>query len=133
MPHVSQHKIKADIRKKIERHVISAISDTSRKRRNGIFREIITPTEHLMIAKRFAIILGIHKSTPTHQLARTLKVSPSTVARYEKAVDDGKYNETLLFLKENSYSPFIKLLVDLAKIPFDAPKKSLNQFLKEEM
>ena len=45
-------------------------------------RELLTPTERIMLAKRLSLVLMLKRGFPFSVIERTLKVSPSTVLRF---------------------------------------------------
>ncbi len=132
MPHISKHAVAEKVVQELENRVVAFISNTGSKTRNNIFKEILTKTERFMIAKRLAMIYLIQKGTPTHTISEMLKVSPSTVARFENKLEHGYFTHTVLWLENNtSMNKVLKLIFDLAAIPFEAQKKSLGQLIDE--
>jgi hypothetical protein len=61
MPHLSKHKISKEVKEQIDKKVIGFLTDTNQKVRKGIFNEIFTNTERLMITKRISMIYMIGK------------------------------------------------------------------------
>src|SRR3989338_1485253 len=102
MPHVSRHKVQDSTKRELEDYIASFLADTGSKARQNIFRELLTPTERLMIAKRLAMLYFISKNVPTHRISQTLRVSPSTVARFETAVGAGAYSNIILWINRHS-------------------------------
>lgn len=132
MPHVSKHAIAEKVVQELEERIIAVLSDTGSKTRNKIFKEILTKTERLMIAKRLAMIYLIQKGTATHTISEMLKVSPSTVARFEYKLEQNYFTHTASWVKNHTaMNKVLKLIFDLAAIPFEAQKKSLGQMLDE--
>ncbi|KKT56850.1 MAG: hypothetical protein UW81_C0020G0015 [Candidatus Giovannonibacteria bacterium GW2011_GWC2_44_9] len=85
MPHVSRKKLK----KKVFIKIGEKLSDTVAKANSArevrwIFKELITPTECVMLAKRLAIILMLEKGHSFNTIQRTLKVTPQTIVRFWK-------------------------------------------------
>ena len=129
MPHISKHALAEKVIKELERHIVTVISDTGSKTRNKIFSEILTKTERLMLAKRLAMIYLIQKGTATHTISEMLKVSPSTVARFENRLGKNHFTHTALWVKNHTdMNKMLRLIFDLVTIPFEARKKSLKQF-----
>ncbi len=132
MPHVSKHAIAEKVLHELENRITAVLSDTGLKARNKIFKEILTRTERLMIAKRLTMIYLIQKGIPTHTVGEMLKVSPSTVARFENALEQGHFSHTASWVKNHTaMNKVLKLIFDLAAIPFEAQKKSLGQMIDE--
>lgn len=132
MPHISKHAIAENVIRELEERVIAVISDTGSKTRNRIFKEILTKTERLMIAKRLAMIYLVQKDTATHTISEMLKVSPSTVARFEDKLERKHFTHTASWVKNHTaMNKVLKLIFDLAAIPFEAQKKSLGRMMDE--
>ncbi len=133
MPHISKHAVAEKVVREIEDRIIAVLSDTGSKTRTKIFKEILTKTERLMIAKRLAMIYLAQKGTATHTISETLKVSPSTVARFENRLEQNHFKHTASWVKSHApMNKVLKLIFDLAVIPFEAQKKSLGQMLDEQ-
>ncbi len=133
MPHLSRHKVASSVEQELERHVQSLLEDMHTGRRKGLFRELFTKTERMMLAKRLAMLLLISRDVPTLTVCSTLRVSPSTVARFEHDVERGKYVETVAwFGKYRAIKKMLRLLGDIASIPFDTRGTSLRSLLAKE-
>lgn len=133
MPHVSKHKIDEEVRQELEKHIVSFLSDTTASTRRSLFKEILTRTERLMIAKRLAIVFLLQEEVATHTISRRLRVSSSTVARLEEKVERGEYAEIRKWMGNKKNHAFRKVLVDLLILPFEAQYKSLNQLIGEDI
>ncbi|MES2087489.1 MAG: helix-turn-helix domain-containing protein [Patescibacteria group bacterium] len=132
MPHVSKHLVAEKVLRELEEHIIAVLSDTGLKARNKIFKEILTKTERLMVAKRLAMIYLIQKGRATHEISEMLKVSPSTVARFENQLEQKCFIHTASWVKNHvAMNRVFKLIFNLAAVPFEAQKKSLGQMLDE--
>ena len=85
MPHVSRKRVKKHIFKRMSNEFVNAIASLKGSSEiRGFLNEILTPTERVMLAKRSAIVLMLRKRYSFLAIRRTLKVSPSTVARFWK-------------------------------------------------
>jgi len=132
MPHISQHKLAERAVRELEEQVSLFIVEAGGKTRRHIFKEILTSTEHLMIAKRLLLILLIAKGGSTRIISAYLKMSPSTVARFERQMEQGKYKNTQQWLQSQSgTSKVMRILEQLASIPFEARRKSLYRLVDE--
>lgn len=132
MPHLSKHKISNELKDQINKKIIDFLTDTKLKTRKDIFYEIFTYTERLMVAKRIAMIYMISKNIPPYSISNTLKVSPSTVARFAKGIEKGKYQITASWIKNYKSMPkILELLFDVASVPFDVQTKSLKQIIED--
>ena len=97
MPHVSRKKLK----KKVFIKIGEQLSDTIAKANSAqelkwIFKELVTPTERIMLAKRLAIILMLERGYSFDIIQKTLKVTPQTIVRFWK------------ISKQSSYKPILK-------------------------
>jgi len=130
MPHVSKHQIPKETIEKIDEYLVSFLSETGDKTRQRVFRELFTKTERLMIGKRLILILLIQQKIPTHKISEILKMSPSTVASFEKRINSGMYLYTKKWLgKEKIRSAIVRTINKLFAIPFEVQGKSLKQLL----
>ncbi|PCI29755.1 hypothetical protein COB55_01620 [Candidatus Wolfebacteria bacterium] len=112
MPHVSQKKLSDQKNKEIYFDFLHIFTDKgtghSRKKMLG---ELLTPTEKVMLAKRLAIVVLLHKGVSTYQIENALKVSPSTTARIRLQVEVGFYNEISKYVsKKGSGKDFLDIL-----------------------
>ena len=115
----------------MEERLSSLLAETGAKRQSA-FRELLTPTEHMMLAKRLSMIFLISKEVPTHKISEVLRVSPSTVARFEVAYGRGVYKNLHIWLNsKNRGDKLFRLLIDILAVPFEAQHKSLSQMIAE--
>src|SRR3989338_395322 len=85
MPHLSKKSLRRKTFHRVSRDLIAMISGLESQREIKTFlTELLTPTERVMLAKRLAIIFMLKKNYSFETVWRTLKVSPSTVARFWK-------------------------------------------------
>ena len=133
MPHLSKNKLNQKILDDLDGYLLSFLVDTDAKTRKLVFREVLTRTEKLMIAKRLAMLYYISKGESTHEIGRLLKVSSSTVARFELALEKKHFGNTEKWVRKYlSSSKFLRLLIELVAIPFEARQKSFKQFVDEK-
>ena len=134
MPHVSKHKLKEKTERDIEDRLMLFLNTTTLKTRKGIFDELFTKTERLMIAKRLAILFLVNDGLPTHTISERLRVSPSTVARFENSSRKGRFKTTISWLAKNKIAhSAVRFIADLVSVPFDAQKKSLYKVIDESL
>lgn len=83
MPPVSKRFVNPKISRNIWELLVKAIGKADkRKELMPLFRDLLTPTERVMIAKRLAVaFLLLRKDYDQRQIGNTLKVSTATVAR----------------------------------------------------
>lgn len=97
MPHVSSKRVKKDIFKRMTNEFVNMLSDLKSKEEIREFiKELLTPTERIMLAKRLAIIMMLKKGYPFHVIERTLKISSSTSIRFWKII---KMNDFSVIMK----------------------------------
>ncbi|MEK7139914.1 MAG: hypothetical protein AAB805_01170 [Patescibacteria group bacterium] len=132
MPHISAHSVSEKTKKDLDLYILAFLEQTGSRVRKNVFHELLTKTERIMLSKRLAILLFIIRGIPTHMIAKTLKMSPSTIARFETLVDRGAFTHTRKWLSQKRVEDkILNALVDLVSIPFKAQRKSLSQLLDE--
>jgi len=132
MPHISRHKPNKRTMQELEDRLMLFLSSTGLKTRQEIFRELLTETERLMIAKRLSILFFIMKDVPTHTISKRLRVSPSTVARFELKASHKTFSKTISWLRRSKEAhSALRFIVDLISIPYKAQRKSLARSIDE--
>jgi len=132
MTHISKRVVSTATLKQIDELILASFTDTGTKERQQIFRELLTKTERLMLAKRLAMLSLIQKNVSTFHISRLLQVSPSTVARFEVEVDQGKYRHTSAWLSTyRKLHKILRLLANLTVIPFQARRNSFAKIVNE--
>ena len=110
----------------------SLLEEMHVERRKNLLHELLTKTERVMISKRLMLIFLISRNESTLTISKILSVSPSTVARFEMLVEQGKYRDLILWLgKHRTMKRILQLLEDIASVPFEAHGTSLNQLIKK--
>lgn len=119
MPHISKNPVSEKVLRTIDAKFISLLSAHTSKR-NKILGQLLTETERVMLAKRLSIIFLITRGLSTHKISSLLKVSPSTVARFERKVSAGACTDLCEWLNtKNTGMSILETLVDVAMVPFD--------------
>ncbi|TSD04941.1 MAG: hypothetical protein Greene07147_858 [Parcubacteria group bacterium Greene0714_7] len=132
MPHISKHRLTQETKQELEDRVFAFLFDTQMRDRKKIFRELFTRTERTMIAKRLTLIFLISQELPPYSISRVLKMSPSSVARFQKALNKGEYAATSLWLKPKGIrGQFLSFFDDVADVLFSGKRKSIAQILKD--
>ena len=132
MPHISKYKLKKRTMQELEERVMLFLSTTSMKTRQEIFRELFTPTERLMIAKRLSLIFLITEQASSHEISKRLRVSSSTAMRFQNAVSRNAFAGTIKWLARNKKAhAALRFIADLVAVPFEAQNKSLARFMDE--
>jgi hypothetical protein len=132
MPHVSRHALTEKAKRHMTDCLTLFLSDHHVGRRKKVFREMLTKTERTMLAKRFVMLHLIREGCPTHTISSLLRVSPSTVARFEVKIEKGLYAETIQWLQMGRNTSRIEEVIrDILATPFEAQKKSFSRRLRE--
>ncbi len=132
MPHLSKQKLDESIQDKLDDCVVAFLVETSYGTRQKIFKELFTKTERMMIAKRLTMLSLIIQNTPTHEVGRILKMSSSTISRFELLVEMGRFDQTVRWLKmDRIRNSVVRILVSLLSVPFEARRKSLKRLIEE--
>lgn len=111
MAQVSRRKIKEE---KLERifdlffDVIVKVKD--KKQADNVLKELLTPTERIMIAKRIACFYLIMKNVPSREIKKLISYSTSTAAYMKYALDTSKSLKDFIKkrMKDEAVINFIK-------------------------
>ncbi len=94
MAHVSKIPMNDSDRRRIAGNLMKTLfSDSGRGK--TILPTLLTKTERVMLAKRLAVIIMIEKDYSSYEIWKKLKISTSTIKRYELAMDAGLYDPIL--------------------------------------
>lgn len=121
MPHISKKYLDRKVFLAMyERFYDTLVSLRNKSESVRLTNELLTPTERVMIAKRLAILYLIHKGHSIYEVEQTLKVSPSTVARYQLKHDSKDFDFLLSIFKKSDglgaiFNTFEKFLSHRAK------------------
>ena len=133
MPHVSKRKMPPSVEGAIEKHMLDFLEVMSPQTRRTMFSELLTRTERIMLAKRLSILFLITRGQPTLAISEMLRISPSTVARFELAVRRDNYPHITRWCdKHRTAKEAMRLVEEFVGIFFESYSKSLNQILKEQ-
>jgi len=92
MPHVSRHVPQKKISDRtLDLFVECITAKWSENERRIFLLDLLTPTERIMFSKRLAIIYMLAKGHSFDTIQDTLRVSPSTIARFWNNTQKGKY------------------------------------------
>lgn len=115
MPHISSKKLKKETLNKLYNEFGKAFEKSAKKSETKFFLgDLLTKTEKIMLAKRFAIIYLLSQSVPISYIAESLGMSYSTVFRMSLKYDIGKYN-LLLKTLDNKGSDIWEILEKILK------------------
>ncbi len=92
MPHVSRGRVKQDSLEKIRAGFFRLVTTAhGQKNPERFLRELLTPTETIMMAKRLAALVMFCRGYSGYKVKTALKLSPSTAARLRARLDDGAF------------------------------------------
>jgi len=132
MPHISNKKLNKKIIKELDQYIFSIIHDTSSKTRVDIFKELLTKTEKIMLAKRIGVIFLLRKGLSSYQISNILGISPSTAERFQKNMRSNKYHRSSDWIWKNSNDgAFDAFMESLIRLAFTGRIKSFKQFIDE--
>ncbi|MFA6300749.1 MAG: Trp family transcriptional regulator [Candidatus Paceibacterota bacterium] len=101
MPHVSSKKLKKETLDKLYGEFGKAFEKSAQKSKAKFFLgDLLTRTEKIMLAKRFAVIYFLSKEIPISYIAESLGMSYSTVFRMSLKYDIGKYASLLSVIEQ---------------------------------
>ncbi len=101
MPHISSKKLKKENLQKLYNEFSAALEKTSRKSEAKFFlNDLLTRTEKIMLAKRFAVIYLLSKDVPQSYISDALFMSPTTVSKMSLKHEIGKYSSLLRAIKD---------------------------------
>lgn len=101
MPHVSSKKLKKDILNKLYSQFGRACEKAARKSQAKFFLgDLLTRTEKIMFAKRFAVICFLSEGVPYSYISESLGMSYSTIFRMSLKYDIGKYTGLLKAIRK---------------------------------
>lgn len=111
MPHISAKPIRRKVFLKISDQLLRLLTTpSSQKENHQLVWELLTSTERIMLAKRLALVFMINRGDSIYKIGRTLKVSSSTAARFERQMEAGRYRHLLRWLEKNQ--PVKTLAID---------------------
>jgi len=104
MTHVSKHPLKEPVKKQIDAQLLDTfIAQTSPGDFRRLLKELFTPAEMILYAKRMAVIALLHKNCSAYEISMILKVSSSTVTRINRYRSVGRYGHIETMLERKAY------------------------------
>lgn len=102
MPHVSSKKLKKETLNKLYSEFGKAFEKSARKSGTKFFLgDLLTRTEKIMLAKRFAVIYLLSQEVPVSYISGSLSMSPTTIFKMSLKYDIGKYSSLLKTLEKD--------------------------------
>ncbi|MDO8659548.1 MAG: Trp family transcriptional regulator [Candidatus Parcubacteria bacterium] len=103
MPHISSKKLEKKQLQKLYDEFSVALEKSAKKSWVKFFlNDLLTKTEKIMLAKRFAVIYLLSQDVPPSYIADALCMSPTTIFRMSLKYDIGKYSYLLRAIKNES-------------------------------
>ena len=97
MPQVSRRKLPREIEEKIKASFYEAISVVKGDKESELFlRDLLTPTERVMIPKRLAIAILLSKGWTNSMICSRLNVTNSTVASVVRTFEASEGFKTVI-------------------------------------
>jgi len=88
----------------------SKILSKSNKQKTGqLFVCLLGKEEHIMLAKRLAIIILLLEGKSLYYISENLKVSPATAMKINRQLDNSEFNEIIDLLGKNKKNYFVVL------------------------
>ena len=116
MPHISSKKLKKEVLNKLYSEFSGALDKSARKSRTRLFLgDLLTRTEKIMLAKRFAVIYLLSKKVPHSYIAESLGISYPTISRMSLKYDLGKYSSLLKTIKSLDQKDIWRILEEILK------------------
>ena len=124
MPHLSRHKVKHQLLQELYAQLIEKLGK-AHSPQSKMFEELLTETEKIMLAKRLALISLLSKGHSFEQISAMLKISPSTIARFSLAIENGKYDHITEYMTDKKRSTILDSIVSVLATgmrPIHAPR-----------
>lgn len=131
MPHVSRHTPVRKVSDKIfDKLIERIISKGSAHERKSFLINLLTPTERIMLSKRFAVIYLLQKGYSFDAIQELLRVSPSTIARLWTSVQKGKHADVVKKMQASQFEQnFAEFFIDLMP-PMNMSKKQYAERMR---
>jgi uncharacterized protein YerC len=119
MPHLSQHPLSSKHLRELDQLLFQALATTNMSTRKQVYSEIFTKTEKIMIAKRLQLLFLIQDGVPPYRICRKLRISPSTVARFQRAYERGNFTHTAKWLSRSKIpTKALRLFSEILEVHF---------------
>ncbi len=110
MPHINHAELDQVLFDKLFRELQLLIGKTREDKAASVLGALLTPTEQVMLTKRFAAIMFLHRGMTPYEVWNTLKMSPSTIARIQYEYTSGVYGPLVKTLTEQTTKDFLRIL-----------------------
>ena len=133
MVNISKVKIDKQIYTKIYNQFISALINLNKQKSISLIDDLLTEPEKIMLVKRLATMVMLKEGLSNSTIRNSLKISPSTVTRISKIVNEKQSNfiENLFVDREARIKFIRKLLILRHELLPTRPKGASWKYLRE--
>lgn len=103
---------------------------TKHQAKNLLF-ELLTPTERVQLAKRFAILTLLHRKHDHSSIAEALHVSRTTIGKAEDVLEKDGYKTTIEELKRASRGDLVVAIEKMVEFSLFKGGKTRFKYLKQ--
>ena len=118
MPHVSKKKLEEEQVEDLFLQIVYVLERaTKRGELRPVLKQLLTPTEKVMLAKRLAVISMLSQDIPIFDIAENLSMSPSTIDLMSLKFETGSYSELIKHgLKRTDIADVIRMIETIGGI-----------------
>jgi len=98
MTHISHHALTEQHFEQLYQALNKRIARLDKHRSITFFDELLTPSEKIMLTKRFSAIAMLQQRYSSYRIAATLRMSYSTIAKMSVRFESGKYRHIVALL-----------------------------------
>ena len=124
MAQVSRREVHKEVWERIFDLYLSTLSSLNKRELEAFLEDFYTPTEKIMLAKRFACIILLAKEKDYRTIMETLKVTPATVARMSLRLKYADHGLNAVINKALSRQA-VQIMVEELKDLVDLPRKQI--------
>ena len=134
MVNISKNVLLTQVKEKInDLLIIHILRMKTRRQAKQLIYELLTPTERIQLAKRFAILTMLHRKHNTTTISNTLKVSRTTIGSVEDKMEKGGYDATIKELQRASSGDFSEIIETLIEFSLFKGGKTRLKYFKQSM
>lgn len=137
MPHISKKKLDDVLVNDLSFQVVYVLERASKRGElKQVLKELLTPTEKIMLAKRLAVISLLSQYVPIFDISEKLSMSPSTIDIMSIKYESGMYNHVVKGgLKKTDIADLIRTIETIGgRIPSRVGRwKYLNESIKKDL
>lgn len=134
MVNISKNVLNTKIKEKInELLIVHVLRMKTKKQAKNLVYELLTPTERIQLAKRFAILSMLNRNHETMTISNTLKVSRTTIGSVEDKMEKGGYDSTIKELQRSSSGDFSEIIETLIEFSLFKGGKTRLKYFKQSM